>query len=478
MKATRSIRWRVQFWYALFLILAVTGAGLAVDQILEANERSLIELRLDREIDDLLSAMRPYVQRASPLPSVPPGPGEKPFVPPDPEKFSVKDPYPFYYAIWQEGRLGAVSAFQPPGLTLPERPEQSPGKVGFKSQRTRGEFREAYEFSPGGRHIYVVGRSIRVVESKLQAVAWAIAVSCVGIIVLGLAAGWWVIGQLLQPLRTMSDASQRISSGHLSDRIKLRGTGSELESIASTLNDAFSRLESAVEHEANFTSDAAHELRTPVSVLLAETQLALDQPTTTREEALASIAVCRRAAQRMQSLIESLLDLSVIEGNTAEVKHEPCDLADLARSGLEIMQHLAAEKSIRLTGDLAPAPCLGDPERLLQIVLNLLSNAVKFSPSDTSITVSSRTEGGFALLAVRDTGRGIAADQLPHIFERFYRVDGSRARASGGAGLGLAICQSIAKAHGGTLEAHSTPGQGSTFTLSLPQASPSGKTGP
>ncbi|CAN5581262.1 N/A [soil metagenome] len=468
MKASHSIRWRILGWYALFLVLGVSGAGLAVYQVLKSNEQSLIELRLDREIDDLLSAMRPYVGRASPLPSVPPGPGEKPFVPPDPEKFSANVPYPYYYAIWQEGRLGAVSPYQPPGLTKPDWPEQQTQGRGVKSQRTRGEFREAYEFSPGGRHIYVIGRSIRVVEAKLHTIAWIIAASCAGVIAFGLAVGWWVIGLILGPLSQISAASQRISSGDLSDRIKLRGTGSELEGIATALNDAFSRLESAVEHEANFTSDAAHELRTPVSVLLAETQLALDQPTTTREEAMASIAVCRRAAQRMQALIESLLDLSVIEGNVGEAKRERCDLAEIARSGLEIMQHLAVEKSIRLASDLAAAPCTGDPERLLQIVLNLLSNALKFSPADTEVTVTTRVEGGHAILAVCDTGRGIGAEQLPHVFERFYRVDGSRARASGGAGLGLAICQSIAKSHDGTLTAESVLGQGSTFTLSLP----------
>ncbi len=470
MKAPHSIRWRIQLWYALFLVLAVSGTGLAVYQVLRSNEQSLIELRLDREIDDLLSAMRPYVRRAGPLPSVPPGPGETPFVPPDPEKFSANAPYPFYYAIWQEGRLGAVSAYQPPGLTKPEWPDEQKQGAGVKSQRTRGEFREAYEFSPGGRHIYVVGRSIRVVEGKLHTMALVITASCAGVIAFGLAAGWWVIGLLLGPLSQMSVASQRMSSGDLSNRIKLRGSGSELEGIATALNDAFSRLESAVEHEANFTSDAAHELRTPVSVVLAETQLALDQPTTTREEAMASIAVCRRAAQRMQALIESLLDLSVIEGNGGESRRESCNLAEIAQNGLEIMQHLAAEKSIHLASDLAAAPCMGDPERLLQIVLNLLSNALKFSPADSDVTVTSYAEGGYAVLAVRDTGRGIGAEQLPHVFERFYRVDGSRARASGGAGLGLAICQSIAKAHGGTLMAESTLGQGSTFTLLIPSA--------
>lgn len=308
---------------------------------------------------------------------------------------------------------------------------------------------------------------MRVVEAELSRNAGIITAIGLGIIGAGLLAGWWIARSAMRPLREISTAAFRISSGNLSDRISVLDSKTELGSLAAVLNDAFSRLQSAIEYETRFTSDAAHELRTPVSVILAETQLALSQKPSA-EEALETISTCRRAANRMHSLIESLLDLSLVEGSTQFLRLQPCNLADIAQDSIEIMRLLANERQLSLVSSLDAAKCEADPERILQILLNLLSNAFKFSPPGSKISVNTRTESGFATLEVRDNGTGIEAEHLAHIFERFYRVDGSRTRATGGAGLGLAICQSIAQAHHGTISCESTPGKGSTFILRIP----------
>jgi signal transduction histidine kinase len=139
----------------------------------------------------------------------------------------------------------------------------------------------------------------------------------------------------------------------------------------------------------------------------------------------------------------------------------------VARDGIDIMRLPASERGILLSGDLKPASCKADSERILQIVLNLFTNAIKFCPAGAKVHVATSSEGGKAMMRVSDTGPGIAPHHLPHLFERFYRVDQSRTRSTGGVGLGLAICESIVRAHGGTISVESELGKGSTFTLHL-----------
>lgn len=236
---------------------------------------------------------------------------------------------------------------------------------------------------------------------------------------------------------------------------------------SSILFHATAELEEAFAEQARFTSDAAHELRTPVSVLLGLAHLPLGREGSSEEYRLALVA-CRRSARRMQALIESLLELSILDASRDRPERGPCDLAELGRDNLEMIRLLADERKLTLKGDFMPAPCLADAGSLSQLVTNLLSNAVKFTPPGGEIRIATRRENGCAVLSVTDSGVGIPATALPHIFDPFYRVDASRSRATGGAGLGLSISQSIAEAHGGTIAVESTPAQGSTFTLRLP----------
>ena len=259
----------------------------------------------------------------------------------------------------------------------------------------------------------------------------------------------------------------KIAGGDLSQRINAADTDSELGRLAGVLNSTFARLEAAFAQQARFTSDASHELRTPVSVILSQTQTALsrERPSSEYREALEA---CERAARRMRSLTESLLQLARLDAGQETMKRERFDLSRVVRDCVEMVRPLAAERGIQIQSDVPSLECLGDAERIGQVVTNLLTNAIHFNRDQGEVRLSARTEGDVVFLAVADTGQGIPAEDLPHLFERFYRADKSRSRIQGRNGLGLAICKAIMDAHGGGIEVSSQPGAGSTFTVKLP----------
>ncbi len=241
--------------------------------------------------------------------------------------------------------------------------------------------------------------------------------------------------------------------------------------LAGVLNSTFGRLEAAFAHQARFTSDASHELRTPVSVILSQTQSAL-----TRERSAAeyrdALQACQRAAQRMRKLTESLLELARLDAGQEPMRRQPFDLARVTRECVEMVRPLAAERGVQLHCELSPVQCPGDAERISQVATNLLSNAICFNRPGREVRISTRPEDGHAVLIVADTGQGIPAEDLPHIFERFYRVDKARSGTQGRTGLGLAISKAIIDAHSGVIEVSSQPGAGSAFKVKLPLAEP------
>jgi heavy metal sensor kinase len=285
------------------------------------------------------------------------------------------------------------------------------------------------------------------------------------ILLLGLTGGWWLAGRAIRPIEDISATAARISDGDLSRRISLAETQTELGRLAAVLNATFARLEAAFAQQKQFTSDAAHELRTPVSVMLTQTQLSLSRerhPAEYRQ----TIETCQRAAQRMRRLIESLLALARLDAGQEPIKHLSLDLAAVTRECTELVRPLAEERGITLVLETQPAGCAGDSERLAQVVTNLLTNAIQYNRPNGEVRVATRLEDQTALLTVRDTGAGIPAEDLPRVFERFYRSD--KSRTTGGNGLGLSICQAIITAHGGSIEVASEPGAGTTFTVRLP----------
>lgn len=446
----RSIRWRLQFWYGALLIAVLCGFGFTAFHLERARQFRRMDEGLQTRISALVDALRAAPDRGQEKKRVP----ELRLKPAQAAMFD--DEAGHYFVIWMQSKE--------PILRSPNAPADVPKPDSRNSVvRMRGDLRESFLFSAPVDCV-LVGRSISAEQADLRKLA-AVLIG-VGALVLaaGLVGGWWLVTRAIRPVEDISATAAKIASGDLSQRISTTETDSELGKLAGVLNSTFARLDAAFAQQARFTADAAHELRTPVSVMLTQTQSALarERPAAEYRETLEA---CQRASQRMRRLIEALLELARLDAGQEPMRQAECDLSKIAADSIEHVRPLAAERSISITAELSVAPCHGDPERLAQVMTNLLTNAIEHTRSQ--ITVRSRRENGSAVFAVSDTGPGIAHDDLPHLFERFYRANRSRSDGAQHNGLGLAISKAIVEAHGGTLEVSSAAGEGATFVMRL-----------
>jgi two-component system, OmpR family, sensor kinase len=495
-----SIRWRLQAWHGLILVSVLAGFGLTAYHVARDNQLRRIDQELAQRLGVVFRPGPPDGPRDHP-PDRPPEPG-----PDQPRMDRRFDPAQilqrmrrtieqssslegtqtngFYYVLWQgDGTLVARSPDAPADLPRPEfvpspaglepPPLGQPGRMGefgprpgADETRTRGKYREVFRVLPHSECV-LVGRNIAADLASMHRFALWLTAAGAAVLLLGLAGGWWLATRAIQPIEDISATAIKIAGGDLAQRISTTDTENELGRLAAVLNSTFARLEGAFAHQARFTSDASHELRTPVAVILTQTQGALSRERSGAEYREA-LEACQRAAQRMRKLTDSLLELARLDAGEEAFKREPFDLARVAGECVEMLRPLAAAQEIQVAHEFESASCLGDAVRIGQVVTNLLTNAFQFNRRGGNVRVVTRQEPGVAVLTVSDTGEGIPAADLPHIFERFYRVDKSRSGNQGRSGLGLAIAKAIADAHGGSLEVASQPGTGSTFTLKLP----------
>lgn len=282
--------------------------------------------------------------------------------------------------------------------------------------------------------------------------------------VLAAAAAAALAASLTRPLRRLTRGAERIEHGDLSARVQ-GGGGAEMEQLAGTLNRLAATLdrEDAMRREA--AADLAHELRTPISGLLSRIEAAQDGVLADERHNLDAM---HREAERLVRLAEDLGQLSDAQRPGLMLTKEHVDLADIARERVDAVNHQLGEHGLEVDAELLPAEVDGDPARLAQIVDNLLSNALRYSDPGGTVTVRTATHDDAALLTISDTGIGISPEDLPHIYERFWRSEKSRARVSGGTGIGLAIVRELVRAHDGQIEVQSTAGAGTRFEVRLP----------
>ena len=315
----------------------------------------------------------------------------------------------------------------------------------------------------------LVGMDLASLRSDIWALATALVVTGGAILLVSVLGGWWFMGRALAPLDRINQTARRMSEGDLAARIPAGAVDTEVGQIVLALNDAFDRLHEAVARQRRFTADASHELRTPLATLSTEVQWALARPRSA-EELRSSLEVCARAAGRMQAVIERLLFLA--RGEAIAVRTTPVRLDEIAREAVEHVRALSDAAGLVVTLDAEPATIEADPERLLEAVTNVLTNAVRYNVPDGRVSLRVTTAGEQAMLEVRDTGIGIPAADLPHVFDAFFRGDPARSRDTGGAGLGLAVARAVVEQHDGTIECSSAPGEGTTVRMYWPAGRP------
>jgi heavy metal sensor kinase len=282
--------------------------------------------------------------------------------------------------------------------------------------------------------------------------------------------GYWMSRRALAPVDALVRTAREIGGTNLSARLEKLSTGDELQRLSDTLNEMLDRIETAFQRVTQFTADASHELRTPVSLIRTEAELALRRSRTENEyqESLQHVLL---EAERTTALIEQLLSLARADSGRETLHMQSVNLSDTLRNVVESWRQVAAIRDLTFSVSIddQDAIVMGDETLLRRLADILLDNAFKYTSAPGRVALTMRLEGEVAIVNVQDSGVGIPTEEQDKIFERFYRVDKARSRAQGGSGLGLAIAQWIVSQHRGTITVESRPGEGSVFRVELPR---------
>jgi len=292
------------------------------------------------------------------------------------------------------------------------------------------------------------------------------------LVILASLLGYWLSARALAPVSRIIQGAERVGVRNLSRRLEVPRAKDELRRLTEHLNAMLDRIEASVKRITQFTADASHDLRTPLALIRTNAELVLRRPRSESEyrEALHRILV---TSEETTELIEQLLMLARADANVAQLKMEPTELYKIVRAAGPKARMLAAGKGLSFS-ECGP-PCgltlLANAAALERLLLSVVDNAVKYTPPSGHVALVLSVQGSRAVIEVRDTGIGIAEQDLPHVFERFYRADQTRSRETRGSGLGLSIAKWIAETHNGSIELRSRPGQGTTVIIRLPLTS-------
>jgi heavy metal sensor kinase len=319
--------------------------------------------------------------------------------------------------------------------------------------------------------VIVVGQTTTEITDVLHTFVYVIVIAMVAIIILAGIGGLFLAERALKPVQQITKTAQNIEGSDLSQRINVK-TDDELGMLASTLNEMIGRLEESFNRQRQFTADASHELRTPLAIMQAEATLALSKERAP-DDYRKSLETISQESDYMSSVIGKLLFLARSDAGKEQLTFEDVELKGLITGLASNIEALAQDKGIKFAVDAHEELMVsGDKVKLRQLFINILENAVRYTPTAGHISVSLVKQESNAVVSISDTGIGIPPEHLPHIFERFYRVDKARARADGGVGLGLAIAKIITESHKGKIEVESELGKGTTFRISIPVKSP------
>jgi heavy metal sensor kinase len=325
----------------------------------------------------------------------------------------------------------------------------------------------------GGRLTYIIqlGTHLHFLRKGLSDFKNNILSALPVVLILGSLGGWLLARKSLAPIGYITAKAKNITSQNLSERLTPRGTNDEMDELIRTINDMIARLENSFKRIAEFTADASHEMKTPICAMRGEAEVLLSRERASEEYQEALVHFVEQF-DRLNQTINDLILLSKFDSSQAQLRMGPLRLDLILKEIGNLFQVLAEQKNIRfMMGPLQEVTIMGDKIRLQQLFTNLIDNAIKYTP-EGSIQITLENHGETTVAKVRDTGIGVPREEQEKIFKRFYRVDKSRSRETGGVGLGLSIAEWIVHAHQGRIEIQSDLNIGSTFTVYLPVSKP------
>ena len=452
-----SIKQKVTLWYACMLVLIV----LLLFGFIFSISRSLLQRESDSRLEELVLDFADEIDFENGV-------------------YELDDDVRFYengviFSIYDEqGRLiaGSVPTGFPADTTLKA--------FSFQTFSASGNAWSVYDAAlPYGEEQILWIRGILPSETLFsveRTLFFVLLIACPLLIAVALLVGYSITRRAFLPIEEIRRTAETIGAGgDLSARIPTERTQGEIRQLAETFNEMFGRLETSFEHERQFTSDASHELRTPVAVITSQAEYSL-LPDATPEEQREGLEVILEQAQKMSALISQLLMLARADSGTQQLTMAPVDLSLLASMTAEQCREAAARRQIRLDCEIAPGIMTeGDQASLVRVFLNLLENAIQYGRPGGFVKLTLAVQNDFAVCSIADDGIGIARENLERIWQRFYRVDPSRNPGGSNTGLGLSLVKWIIEAHHGTIEAESGLGKGSCFTFRLPLQPPAKK---
>ena len=457
-----NIRWRLTLWFAAAMTVMLVGRSFWIYYMMERRLAIIADAELTTKLDilndvvnksnnsaDLKAALEHFADNQRDL------------------QLEIIDSD---HSVFFQSRSSAPATTKPLNQRLDtahRRYETNTSPGGDQRRQVTGVVQSSI-----GPFTVGISRSMQAEQSEV----WDFAMTLLATLPLGIVAafgvGYIVSSWALTPVDKMISTANDITANRLDQRIDVPDTGDELSRLAQTLNKMIDRLNKSFEEMRRFTADAAHDLRTPVTALRTELEVSL-MADKTIDDYRNSIQTALEESINLSRLTEQLLDLSREDHGMNPESQQAVRLDAVLQSVLEVLNSVALQKKITIdTRQIRPWTVTGDHVRLRRVFMNLLSNAIQYSSPGGQIWLEGTADSDTTTVVVADNGPGISAADLPHIFDRFRRVDQARNRQSGGTGLGLAICKSIVESHGGKISMESTFGQGSRVSVTLPSAKP------
>ncbi len=463
----RSLAFRLGVWYALLLSVtfALIGAGMfyGLGHYLRSNMRDALQRRSAQIEQALVEAPETVTRDAI-------GAAMELRIAPEINNRFLRITRAPSTLIYLSGPP-ADRSFDP--AAIPLMPDSWPRAGAIRQTSTPPErtlmIRATPVSAPSGHYLVELGISMGPIDAVQERLLSLLAIMLPVLALFASGGGYLLVNRALRPVDRISRTAEQISMQDLQASLPVMPSGDALQRLSVSLNRMLERLRNSVQSSRRFLADASHEIRTPLTVIKGELQEIGRNAQMNLPEVRERVGSVLEEVGRLEHLVTGLLVLSRLDAGEVRGTRADVDLTEMATTTVEHMRLMAEDRGIKLEFQFLPHVMVrGDQGQIKQILVNLLDNAIRYTPTDGTVVLRTAVHGDIAVLEVSDTGTGIPAAALPHVFDRFYRVDEARSRDEGGAGIGLSIVKSICLAHGAEIEVESSVGRGSCFRVRFP----------